>query len=193
MCLTDQITLATKKSIKKPPTTKRAIVAVEKSKRRRKVLATSGNTLRVAKSRTGEDALAILKKRSQCLKTVRHSLAIEIICTAHTTGSSLRLTEQQDALKATVPDAEAIASLAPSQAVRGTFTQGDAISITSATHGQSHIRIALRDMKCVLGWFLVPGDVLLSTDQYITARTTFEAPKSSKTAVKKRVRLSLHK
>ena len=46
--------------------------------------------------------------------------------------------------------------LAPVDAIRGAFPQGDAVAPTSAIFANSHVQIALRNPRCVLGWFRVP-------------------------------------
>ena len=46
--------------------------------------------------------------------------------------------------------------LPPVDAVRGAFPQGDAVAPTSAIFANSHVQIALRNPRCVLGWFRVP-------------------------------------
>lgn len=48
------------------------------------------------------------------------------------------------------------------QAVRGAFRQGKALAPKSGFHEGTHIQIALRDPACVLGWFLPPGEKLLT-------------------------------
>lgn len=51
------------------------------------------------------------------------------------------------------------------QAVRGAFQQGVEIAPNSGFHRDSHVQVALRDMTCIKGWFLPPGDHLLSSEQ----------------------------
>lgn len=85
-------------------------------------------------------------------------------------------------------DTEQILALAAFQAVRGAFTQGPAVSAHSAIHGQSHIQIALRDSRCVKGWFLVPGDVLCNDQEREEAVARQKAAQAQKTQLKRRVR-----
>lgn len=99
---------------------------------------------------------------------------------------SMRSLSQQRAIEA--GNAEQIAAYSPFQAVRGAFTQGQAISDHSAIHGQSHIQIALRDNSCVLGWFLVPGDTLCNPNEYAEARSQLDAAKLKKSQAKPRSR-----
>lgn len=47
-------------------------------------------------------------------------------------------------------------TLAPVDAVRGAFPQGEAVAPTSAIFGNSHVQLALRNPECVLGYFRVP-------------------------------------
>lgn len=47
--------------------------------------------------------------------------------------------------------------LLPYDAVKGAFPQGAEVAPSSAFKIRSHIQIALRNNKCVVGWFLVPG------------------------------------
>lgn len=62
-----------------------------------------------------------------------------------------------------------IVATAPYQASRGAFEQGRAISIASALCADTHIQIAVHDLHCIKGWFLIPGDRLLSDAQLAAA------------------------
>ena len=56
-------------------------------------------------------------------------------------------------------------------AVRGAFQQGPDLVESSAFKERSHVQIAVLNMECVLGWFLVPGDrSLLSPEELATAQ-----------------------
>lgn len=86
-------------------------------------------------------------------------------------------------------DTEQILAFAPFQAVRGAFTQGAAVSAHSAIHGQSHIQIALRDSRCVKGWFLLPGESLCNDQERDDAVERQRIAQALKTKLKRRVRL----
>jgi hypothetical protein len=60
------------------------------------------------------------------------------------------------------------------QAVRGAFRQGEELAPNSGFHAQTHVQLALRDPACVLGWFLVPGDQLLSPRELSQAKARVE-------------------
>ena len=97
-----------------------------------------------------------------------------------------------EALAADQVDIDLVLGCAEFQAVRGAFQQGGAIANGSAIHGDSHIQIALREPKCVLGWFLVPGDKLLSKEEYEEAKSALAAAKRAKTNLKRRVKATVN-
>lgn len=55
------------------------------------------------------------------------------------------------------------------QAVRGAFRQGAPIAENSGFHQDSHVQIALRDTECIVGFFLPPGEKLLSDQERVEA------------------------
>jgi hypothetical protein len=55
-----------------------------------------------------------------------------------------------------------IVATAPYQASRGAFEQGKQITLASSICTDSHIQIAVHVLSCIRGWFLVPGNKLLS-------------------------------
>jgi len=61
---------------------------------------------------------------------------------------------------------EAIPHALPYQAVRGAFQQGAELVPRSGFHRDSHIQIALRDLACVVGWFLPQLNALLAEAAY---------------------------
>lgn len=69
-------------------------------------------------------------------------------------------------------------SLSPYQAVRGAFPQGNAVVENSGFRSNTHIQIALRENKCVVGWFLPHGESLLSVREYSRAKARLEAAKA---------------
>lgn len=73
----------------------------------------------------------------------------------------------------------------PYDLVRGAFPQGEPVAPSSAFQCRSHIQLALRDERCVLGWFLLPGDKLLSDAELAQAKALLQA---KNTARKPRVR-----
>lgn len=74
------------------------------------------------------------------------------------------------------------------QAVRAAFYQGQPLaSSTSEFREQTHVQIALRDANCVVGWFLPPGDKILTSTAYDAAQERLEAAKRERTASKRRV------
>lgn len=64
--------------------------------------------------------------------------------------------------------------LAPFQAVRAAFHQGEIIAPTSGFQASTHIQIALRDNRCIVGWFLPEGATLLTERQYGEAKSQLE-------------------
>ncbi|WP_231890466.1 hypothetical protein [Delftia sp. GW456-R20] len=73
-------------------------------------------------------------------------------------------------------------------AVRGAFAQGDQVSVNSGFRLRTHVQIALKNNKCVLGWFLPPDTKLLSENEYSLAKDRLSAAKAAVTARKRRVR-----
>jgi hypothetical protein len=65
------------------------------------------------------------------------------------------------------------------QAVRGAFRQGTPLAENSGFHRDSHIQLAVRDPTCFLGWFLRPGEKLLSASKAKKARQTLADFKAS--------------
>ncbi|WP_313455371.1 hypothetical protein [Stenotrophomonas sp.] len=61
------------------------------------------------------------------------------------------------------------------QAVRGAFRQGVEIAPSSGFHRDSHIQIALRDFSCIKGWFVPPGERMLSAAELTAAKERFAA------------------
>lgn len=57
----------------------------------------------------------------------------------------------------------------PIQAVRGAFRQGVEIAPSSGFHRDSHVQIALRDFSCIRGWFVPPGEQMLSAAELSAA------------------------
>lgn len=55
------------------------------------------------------------------------------------------------------------------QAVRGSFRQGVEIAPNSGFHRDSHTQIALRDFSCIRGWFVPPGERMLSAEELTKA------------------------
>ncbi|PTN53934.1 hypothetical protein [Stenotrophomonas panacihumi] len=69
---------------------------------------------------------------------------------------------------------EAIPHSLPYQAVRGAFQQGAELVPRSGFHRDSHIQIALRDLACVIGWFLPQLNELLAEAAYRQALLQLE-------------------
>lgn len=63
----------------------------------------------------------------------------------------------------------------PYQAVRGSFRQGVEIAPNSGFHRDSHTQIALRDFNCIKGWFVPPGERMLSAAELTAAKERFAA------------------
>lgn len=61
------------------------------------------------------------------------------------------------------------------QMVRGAFRQGQALAPQSGFHRDSHIQIALRDLTCIQGWFLRPGDQLMDAERSVQANAAMES------------------
>lgn len=64
--------------------------------------------------------------------------------------------------------------LPPFQVVRGAFRQGDEIAPGSGFHTNTHVQIAVVDPSCFAGWFLCPGDKLLSPEAYAEAKVRLQ-------------------
>ncbi|WP_436076147.1 hypothetical protein [Acidovorax delafieldii] len=90
----------------------------------------------------------------------------------------------EQALKDQVTE-EIIAS-APYQATRGAFEQGGLVSTGSSVCADTHIQIAVQDLTCIKGWFLVPGDKLLTDKELVAARKRLDDAASQRTAAKPR-------
>ncbi|WP_019700276.1 hypothetical protein [Paracidovorax oryzae] len=83
-------------------------------------------------------------------------------------------------------DTLAIVASAPYQASRGAFEQGGAVSEGSSICTDTHIQIAVRDLACIKGWFLVPGDELLGEKELADARVRQDEAVRLRTAEKPR-------
>lgn len=81
-------------------------------------------------------------------------------------------------------------SAPPYECVRAAFRQGEPLAENSGFHRDSHVQLALRDMTCVVGWFLLPGDVLLSENEHQAAREAM-AVAEARYKKKPRVRVPL--
>lgn len=81
--------------------------------------------------------------------------------------------------------ADIIAS-APYQAARGAFEQGGLVSDGSSICADTHIQIAVQDLACIKGWFLVPGNKLLSDMELAKAMRHLEEAERQRTAAKPR-------
>jgi hypothetical protein len=85
--------------------------------------------------------------------------------------------------------AEIIAS-APYQAARGAFEQGGLVTDGSSICSDTHIQIAVQDLECIKGWFLIPGDKLLSDEELIAAQKLQAKAVQQRTAGKPRRKAS---
>lgn len=85
-------------------------------------------------------------------------------------------------------DADRIIASAPYQAARGAFEQGKLIAEGSSIHTDTHIQIAVRDLRCIKGWFLVPVDRLLKDEDLKSAINALEVAKQARTDTKPRKR-----
>jgi len=83
-------------------------------------------------------------------------------------------------------DTAAIVASAPYQAARGAFEQGGLVSDGSSICADTHIQIAVQDLACIKGWFLVPGDRLLGDGELVEARKHLEDAERQRTAAKPR-------
>lgn len=64
------------------------------------------------------------------------------------------------------------------QVVRGAFPQGTEVNPNSGFRRDSHIQLAVREQRCVAGWFLPPGAALLPTDQLADREAELAAAKA---------------
>jgi hypothetical protein len=78
--------------------------------------------------------------------------------------------------------------LPPYQMVRGAFRQGEALAPDSGLHKDSHVQIALREASCIVGWFLPPGDKLLTGKAKTKARADYAAAVEAYPAEKEHIR-----
>lgn len=92
----------------------------------------------------------------------------------------------KDAL--TSGETEKIVATAPFQASRGAFEQGKPIAPASAMCADTHIQIAVHDLNCVRGWFMLAGQRLLSDADLLEAQARLTAAKAATTATKPRRR-----
>jgi len=83
-------------------------------------------------------------------------------------------------------DTSAIVASAPYQAARGAFEQGGLVSDGSSICADTHIQIAVQDLSCIKGWFLVPGNKLLSDEKLSEAKKHLEEAERRRTAAKPR-------
>jgi len=81
-----------------------------------------------------------------------------------------------------------LGAMAPYQATRGPFEQSDLVNERSAIRTDSHIQIAVHDLSCIRGWFLVPGDKALTDTELEAAMKALDAARSHRTDSKPRVR-----
>lgn len=77
---------------------------------------------------------------------------------------------------------------APYQVSRGAFEQGKLISEMSSICTDTHLQLAVHDLRCIQGWFLVPGEQLLTEEELAQAKTLKEAAHARVTARKPRHR-----
>lgn len=74
----------------------------------------------------------------------------------------------------------------PFQTVRGAFPQGLPLTENSGFRSDSHVQLAVRDDKCIVGWFLPPGVEMMSAAGYAEAKTAWDAAKKAPRKPKKR-------
>lgn len=79
-----------------------------------------------------------------------------------------------------------LGAMAPYQATRGPFEQSNLVNERSAIRTGSHIQIAVHDLSCIRGWFLVPGDIALTDDELEAAKKALLEARSHRTATKPR-------
>jgi len=79
----------------------------------------------------------------------------------------------------------AVMAYAPYQASRAPFEQGASIGHTNAICEDSHIQIALHDLSCIRGWFLVPGDKMQTESEYMKAKDALELARKERVDLKK--------
>lgn len=81
-----------------------------------------------------------------------------------------------------------IVQTAPYQASRGAYEQGKLVDPSSAIYDDTHLQIAVHDLSCIKGWFLRPGDKLLSSDALLKAEEQLTKAKAQRSADKPRKR-----
>lgn len=95
--------------------------------------------------------------------------------------------QNEDYAQAALYAAE-IAQSAPYQASRGAYEQGKLVDPSSAIYDDTHLQIAVHDLSCIKGWFLRPGDKLLTPEAFEEAKAKMAAAKAARSASKPRVR-----
>ena len=100
-------------------------------------------------------------------------------------GSPLLTTAQMKQLEEATLQ---IVNTAPFQASRGAFEQGKQVDPSSAIFDDTHLQLAVHDLSCIKGWFLCPGDKLLTPDEYSAAEDAMNAARAQRTAQKPRKR-----
>lgn len=98
--------------------------------------------------------------------------------------ASQALINQEDATEYSAQ----IVQTAPYQASRGAYEQGKLVDPSSAIYDDTHLQIAVHDLSCIKGWFLRPGDKLLSPEALLDAEARLTAAKAERLANKPRKR-----
>lgn len=80
------------------------------------------------------------------------------------------------------------ANLPSIQVMRAAFYQGDIVDGTSEFREFTHVQLAVRDLSCIIGWFVPPGGKLMTEAESAEAERRLDAAKQARTAGKKRVR-----
>ncbi|KGH08223.1 hypothetical protein P608_18560 [Comamonas thiooxydans] len=81
-----------------------------------------------------------------------------------------------------------IVNTAPFQASRGAFEQGKQVDPSSAIFDDTHLQLAVHDLSCIKGWFLRPGDKLMTSAEAEVAKKAMDAAKKLRTDSKPRKR-----
>lgn len=98
------------------------------------------------------------------------------------------LRQLDNAVFTLLPKVRAASKLPEIQAVRGAFYQGKPLADSSSEFREhTHVQIALIDSTCVQGWFLPPGELLLSDGDLAQAQANLTAAKQDKSNTKPRV------
>lgn len=135
-------------------------------------------------SAIGDDA-SKLPRNAPAFDGDTDNLRRQFDCAVFTMMTTERAVAHRAALE--VKDTAAILETVPYQATRAPFEQGEPIA-SSAIFTDSHVQIAVHDTRCIVGWFLRPGDSVLPDEELHAASRALEEATAERVARKPRKR-----